>query len=203
MNQTRSGQGYAETPDGTWVHSNPPAPAGVVPPVVAPDPAIPTTTREDVLAHIGACLARLEVRAERDAAGHSVSISGGFAGDLQHALREAEKFITAQPQANHIADSSNMVPPPLVGLALGPIAFEFSSFQQWVNKAPGWFEDLAHNNLNAAMKRYLCVDAAGRVCMIGKDFMRARDEGKFPVRVYLIDAKQENAPPTDAHASPE
>jgi len=173
-----------------------------VPPSVAETPDAPGT-RDDVLHYIGTCLARLQVRAERDAAGHGVSISNGSACDLQHALREAEKFIAAQPQADHIADASNMVPAPLVGVALGPIAFEFSSFQQWVNKAAGWFEGLAYNNLNAAMKRYVSIDAAGRVCMIGKDFMRARDEGKFPVRVYLIDAKQENAPPTDAHASPE
>lgn len=164
--------------------------------VASPDSsATAKPARDDVLAHIGACLARLEVRAERDAAGQRVSISGGFAGDLQHALREAEKFIAAQPQADHIADTSNMVPPPLVGLALGPVAFEFSSFAQWVNRAQSWFHNLAATNRNAAMKRYLCVDAAGRVCMIGKDFHRARDEDKFPVRLYLIDAAPDEANP--------
>jgi hypothetical protein len=75
-----------------------------------------------------------------------------------------------------------------IPVALGPVALEFDSFQQWVNKAQGWFAALAKNNRNAAMKRYLSLDAAGRVCMIGGDFMRARDEGTFPVKVYLIDA---------------
>lgn len=100
-----------------------------------------------------------------------------------------------QPQADHIADTSNMVSAPMVSLALGPVAFEFSSFQHWVNKAQGWFRGLALTNRNAALKRYLAIDAAGRVCMNGGDFARARDEDKFPVRVHLIDAAPDEANP--------
>lgn len=74
-----------------------------------------------------------------------------------------------------------------VHLNLGPMAFEFASHQQWVNKAQSWFNQLAFDNRLAAQKRYLSIDAAGRVCMIGRDFSRARDEDTFPVRVYLID----------------
>ena len=51
---------------------------------------------------------------------------------------------------------------------------EFRSFMQWVNKATSWI-----GGMNA-----LCVDAKDRVCCMGADFMRARDEGAFPVRFW-------------------
>ena len=82
--------------------------------------------------------------------------------------------------------------PNRVSLSLGPVAFQFTSHQQWVNKAQSWFANLAAENPNAARKRYLCIDAKGRVCMIGKDFGRARDEDAFPVKLYLIDAAQQH-----------
>lgn len=67
---------------------------------------------------------------------------------------------------------------------LGPELFHFDSFQQWVDKAQGWFKSAGQRSCD-----HICLDAAGRVCMIGRDFMRARDEGTFPVTVYLIDPK--------------
>jgi hypothetical protein len=51
---------------------------------------------------------------------------------------------------------------------------EFASFQQWVNKATSWI-----GGTNP-----LCADAQDRICRIGGDFMRARDEGAFPVRFW-------------------
>lgn len=47
---------------------------------------------------------------------------------------------------------------------------EFHSFQHWVNKASTRVPEGA-----------VLTDAVGRVCRVGKDFMRARDEGTFPV----------------------
>ncbi|WP_126975553.1 phage Gp37/Gp68 family protein [Frigidibacter oleivorans] len=47
----------------------------------------------------------------------------------------------------------------------------FPDFQTWINKAPTW--------VNGGV----CLDAAGRHCTRGADFMRARDEGTFPVTV--------------------
>lgn len=52
-------------------------------------------------------------------------------------------------------------------------AGEFRSFDSWVNKATTWI------NRDA-----ICVDAKGRRCLIGADFMRARDEDAFPVRFF-------------------
>jgi hypothetical protein len=36
-----------------------------------------------------------------------------------------------------------------------------------------------------------CVDAQGRRCNVGKDFMRARDEGTFPVRYFWTFTKSD------------
>jgi protein gp37 len=46
---------------------------------------------------------------------------------------------------------------------------QFDSFNQWVNKASTW--------VNGG----LCLDKTGRVLKSGADFMRASDEGAFPV----------------------
>ncbi|GAB1535638.1 hypothetical protein ADMFC3_12690 [Geovibrio sp. ADMFC3] len=59
-------------------------------------------------------------------------------------------------------------------------AFEFQSFDEWVNKAASWFQ-----STGIIDEHYICVDAGGRVCKKGKEFIRARDENTFPVRVYL------------------
>lgn len=70
---------------------------------------------------------------------------------------------------------------------------EFHSFQQWVNKAPTWLT-----------KDAICVDAKGRVCRIGRDFMRARDEDAFPVKFfYEFDVQPEPTSPARAAMPPE
>ena len=51
---------------------------------------------------------------------------------------------------------------------------EFRSFGEWVDFATRWI-----GGTNA-----LCIDAKDRVCRCGADFMRARDEGAFPVSFY-------------------
>lgn len=60
---------------------------------------------------------------------------------------------------------------------------EFGSFEEWVNKAASWI-----GGTNP-----LCADAKGRVCEMGQDFMRARDEGAFPVRFWYGEGKQTKA----------
>jgi hypothetical protein len=62
------------------------------------------------------------------------------------------------------------------------VIYTFETFTQWVNKAA----------TRIAGTGAECIDARGRVCRIGRDFMRARDEDAFPVVAY--------APPTDAPA---
>jgi hypothetical protein len=50
---------------------------------------------------------------------------------------------------------------------------QFTTFDTWVNKAAGWIDG-----------RAVCIDAKGRRCFNGGDFMRARDEDAFPVRFF-------------------
>lgn len=52
---------------------------------------------------------------------------------------------------------------------------QFDTFATWVNKATSWI-----GGTNP-----LCVDTKDRVCRCGADFMRARDEGAFPVRFWF------------------
>ena len=66
-----------------------------------------------------------------------------------------------------------------VRVRLGDELFRFTSFTQWVNKARSWFRGVRRG--------YVCVDAKGRICQTGREFMRARDDGSFPIVVYAID----------------
>jgi protein gp37 len=52
-----------------------------------------------------------------------------------------------------------------------PVFRVFTDFQHWVNKASTW------------VRGGICLDARGRLCKIGADMMRARDELAFPVTI--------------------
>lgn len=78
---------------------------------------------------------------------------------------------------------SNSWPRPATPCDLVPLwAGEFRSFDDWVN--------FASKRLTGTYGKYgevkaICVDAHGRRCAIGGDFMRARDEDAFPVRYFF------------------
>ena len=68
---------------------------------------------------------------------------------------------------------------------------QFETFNQWVNHASSWLT--CHNDYNntehgdqAGWRGHhftpICFDTKGRICRIGRDFMRARDEDAFPIR---------------------
>ena len=67
-----------------------------------------------------------------------------------------------------------------LNVKVGAEAFRFNKFSDWVNGAGSLFEiaELRGNEDS------LCVDAKGRICLTGKEFMRARDDGSFPIIVY-------------------
>lgn len=65
-------------------------------------------------------------------------------------------------------------------LKLGPKLFQFATFGGWVNHAQRAWKEIGVRSDDT-----LCIDAKGRVCSIGRDFMIARDEGAFPVSVHL------------------
>lgn len=54
-------------------------------------------------------------------------------------------------------------------------AGEFVSYEDWVNSARRELEG----------RNAICIDALGRECWIGKQFMRARDQGTFPISFYF------------------
>jgi len=62
---------------------------------------------------------------------------------------------------------------------------EFSSFHDWVTHARSWLGGISGGGCRyKPRERCVCVDAKGRICRIGADFMRARDDGAFPVKAY-------------------
>jgi hypothetical protein len=61
-------------------------------------------------------------------------------------------------------------------------AGEFASFADWVNAASRRLTG-CYGSMGQEVPA-ICVDALGRRCSIGADFMRARDEDAFPVRYF-------------------
>lgn len=72
-------------------------------------------------------------------------------------------------------------------------AGEFISFDDWVNFATKRLTG-TNDPLMKAPVGSVCVDAFGRRCTMGAHFMRARDEGAFPVR-YFFDCAPAAEPP--------
>lgn len=66
-----------------------------------------------------------------------------------------------------------------INVVVGDELFDFSTFENWCNTAQHKF-----NTAGVLSKDVLCVDANGRICQKGSEFLRARDDGAFPVRVY-------------------
>jgi hypothetical protein len=68
-------------------------------------------------------------------------------------------------------------------LNLRPVwAGQFDTFDHWVSRASSRLRERRGNQGEPIWA--FCVDALGRRCHIGGDFMRARDEGAFPVRWF-------------------
>lgn len=70
---------------------------------------------------------------------------------------------------------------PNVNVQLGDMLFDFSSEQDWVNHARFRFETCGVPRGN-----YISIDAAGRVCTKGAEFMRATRENTYPITVYKL-----------------
>ena len=67
-----------------------------------------------------------------------------------------------------------------IPVVVGEMLFEFSSFDCWVANASRWFTKSGFRGDDC-----ICIDSINRICRTGKQFMRARDEGTFPIRVYV------------------
>lgn len=83
---------------------------------------------------------------------------------------------------------------------LGAKLFQFGSFTDWVDHASWSWKRIGVKSADT-----ICLDTKGRPCLIGRDFMKARDEEAFPVSVYLLrgDLKEyEHLNPAPAAATP-
>lgn len=66
-----------------------------------------------------------------------------------------------------------------VTVVLGEKLFEFPSLLKWEQKATGWFK-----STGIKQSEMICIDAAGRICTCGRDFIRADKEDTYPIAVY-------------------
>jgi hypothetical protein len=65
------------------------------------------------------------------------------------------------------------------------IAGEFKTFDDWVNRASRTIaERYCPVDGVGDPQRPMCIDSKGRRVQVGRDFMRARDEGTFPVYYF-------------------
>lgn len=72
-------------------------------------------------------------------------------------------------------------------ISLGKKLFEFPTFEKWINKAPSWY-----NQTGLLPKDCIAIDAKGRICASGKEFIRAQGDNGFPVSVYSIEPEPSN-----------
>ena len=68
-----------------------------------------------------------------------------------------------------------------VRVTLGEKLFAFKSKQDWVNRGPRIWR--VHQ---ATDGRAIAIDAKGRICQSGAEFMRAEKDGAYPVTVYRV-----------------
>lgn len=64
---------------------------------------------------------------------------------------------------------------------LGRELFRFDSFDGWVRNA-----SREHSRAGVCAELVVAVDARGRVCRLARHWIAARDDGAFPVVVYLV-----------------
>jgi hypothetical protein len=91
-------------------------------------------------------------------------------------IKDALAALSMPQEAGHIRDAAKMVSRD-DGRLVPKWEGEFKTFSQWVSHAQ---DALSSPNHYPAV----CIDAIGRRCTIGKDFMTARDEGTFPIRYF-------------------
>lgn len=72
---------------------------------------------------------------------------------------------------------------------------QFTSYEQWVGKASSWLGGVSGGGYRyKKAEKVVCVDSAGRHCKRGEGFMRARDEGTFPVKWHgLLELRDKKA----------
>lgn len=78
-------------------------------------------------------------------------------------------------------------PTPLIGFVPDWLG-QFDTFDDWVNHASRALTNLTLVGGMSNSVAAICVDTKGRRCTCGFEFMRARDEGTFPIRYFVTGA---------------
>lgn len=65
----------------------------------------------------------------------------------------------------------------------GEKLFEFSSQQDWINKAQGIWKSHKVRSDDT-----VCVDQRGRICNVGRHFMVAQRDNAYPIEVFRLRA---------------
>ena len=65
---------------------------------------------------------------------------------------------------------------------LGPERCSFASYTDWVNHANTRLGGIPYHQRADTV----CVDSAGRICRIGRDFIQARKDKTYPVVAYTL-----------------
>lgn len=79
-------------------------------------------------------------------------------------------------------------------------AGEFVSHADWVSFATKRLSNAAGDKYGAMQA--ICVDSLGRRCTIGAHFMRARDEGTYPIRYFWECTPSDRDVSLAEHSSP-
>ena len=108
------------------------------------------------------------------------------------ALREYDECLSSTDAAMTALRDALAATPASSPVVLGPFMFQFASFDGWVSGA-----QRAWRSRGVRSDDTLCIDAAGRICRIGGDFRKARDDNAYPVRVYLMREDMQPAAPKE------
>lgn len=69
----------------------------------------------------------------------------------------------------------------VIAITVGKKLFEYMSYADWQRNARMVFE--SHH---VTTSEVICVDAMGRLCVLGSDFKMAEQDESYPINVYSV-----------------
>jgi len=94
-----------------------------------------------------------------------------------------ERALSALPPPASTTEESKVS----VTVTLGEAVFAFRDKQEWINRGPRPWKAYHVDG-----GRGLAIDAKGRICQCGAHFMRAEEDGSYPITVYRVQADDPN-----------
>ncbi len=68
-----------------------------------------------------------------------------------------------------------------IAIQVGPELFTFSNVTNWCNKAQSRYRECG-----LPLHKTVAIDAKGRICVSGLEFMRAGQDETYPITVFAI-----------------